>query len=101
MVTGGNRGIGLGMAEALAQAGPDVAIWGRNTDANAAAVTKLQTYGTRIHSTALDLADERAVDEAMAQVIANFGRLDCFVATPGSGCGEPGSSISTRAICVR
>ncbi|MFW2349118.1 SDR family NAD(P)-dependent oxidoreductase, partial [Qipengyuania sp.] len=35
VVTGGNSGIGLGMAEGLAAAGADVAIWGRNADKNA------------------------------------------------------------------
>ena len=41
LITGGNGGIGLGMAEALAEAGADVCIWGTNPAKNAAAVEKL------------------------------------------------------------
>lgn len=45
VVTGGNRGIGLGMATGLARAGASVAIWSRNEDRNAAAVDTLSEYG--------------------------------------------------------
>ena len=41
LVTGGNGGIGLGFAEAVAQAGADVCIWGRNAEKNEAAIGKL------------------------------------------------------------
>ncbi len=47
LVTGGNSGIGLGMATALAQAGADVAVWGSNAQKNAAAEQALQTTGRR------------------------------------------------------
>jgi NAD(P)-dependent dehydrogenase (short-subunit alcohol dehydrogenase family) len=43
LVTGGNGGIGLGMAEALAQAGADVCIWGRNAEKNQAAEHRLKS----------------------------------------------------------
>ena len=45
LVTGGNSGIGLGMAQALAEAGADVAIWGTNEAKNAAAAERLRGHG--------------------------------------------------------
>ena len=48
LVTGGNGGIGLGMAEAMAQAGADVVIWGTNEEKNADAGEKLQAHGKRV-----------------------------------------------------
>src|ERR1051325_5800406 len=45
VVTGGNSGIGFGMAEGLAQAGAGVCIWGTNAERNTAAVGKLQAHG--------------------------------------------------------
>ena len=47
LVTGGNSGIGLGMARAVAEAGADVAIWGTNAAKNAAAKTELAESGRR------------------------------------------------------
>jgi len=69
LVTGGNGGIGLGMAEALAQAGADVCIWGQNEDKNKAAAEKLKSYGCRVVALKCDVSDEEQVEE-------NFARLD-------------------------
>ena len=61
LVTGGNGGIGLGMAEGLAQAGAKVAIWGQNADKNAKAEAALKAYGGEVLVQKVDVADEAAV----------------------------------------
>ena len=48
LVTGGNGGIGLGMAEGLAKAGCDVVVWGSNPDKNAAAQKILEAHKVRV-----------------------------------------------------
>lgn len=57
LVTGGNSGIGLGMAQALAEAGADVAIWGTNAAKNDAAVATLAASGVRVHAELCDVGD--------------------------------------------
>lgn len=90
VVTGGNGGIGLGMAEALAASNADVIIWGRREAMNAEAVKKLEPLGTgRIKSWAVDVSDEAQVVKAMAEVEEEFGRIDNCVANAGVGRGAP------------
>jgi NAD(P)-dependent dehydrogenase (short-subunit alcohol dehydrogenase family) len=89
LITGGNRGIGLGMAEALAASGGDVAIWGRNGDANAAAVTQLASHGVRAKAWEVDVSDEAVVTEAMVDTVAQMGRVDTVIANAGVGFGSP------------
>jgi NAD(P)-dependent dehydrogenase (short-subunit alcohol dehydrogenase family) len=79
VITGGNGGIGLGFAEAIAMAGGDVCIWGTNPDKNASAEETLKAHGGKVAAMQVDVADSAAVDGAMATVIADFGRVDgCF-----------------------
>ena len=89
LITGGNGGIGLGMAEALAQAGADVAIWGRNENKNAAAKDKLSAYGSKTLALKIDVAQEDDVREGMAQTLKELGRLDAVFANAGIGFGAP------------
>ena len=77
LVTGGNGGIGLGMAEALAAAGAHVAIWGTNAGKNAAALDAIDAAGDgEAASLVCDVSDSAAVDRAMAETIERFGRVD-------------------------
>jgi NAD(P)-dependent dehydrogenase (short-subunit alcohol dehydrogenase family) len=89
VVTGGNGGIGLGMARALVDAGAAVSVWGRNADKNAAAVDELSARGGRAMAVPVDVSDEAEVDEAMAATVGELGRLDALVANAGVGGGAP------------
>jgi len=91
LVTGGNRGIGLGMAEALAQAGAEVAIWGRDAKRNDEAVAQLSKYG-KTRGYAVDVALEQSVDDAFAATLRDFGRVDTVIANAGIGAAAPSFS---------
>ena len=85
VITGGNGGIGLGFARAIAQAGAEVSIWGTNPEKNAAAEKELQAINPSASATICDVSDEDAVEEAMAAVVERYGRIDaCF---PNAGIG--------------
>jgi NAD(P)-dependent dehydrogenase (short-subunit alcohol dehydrogenase family) len=85
LVTGGNGGIGLGIAVGLAQAGADVMIWGTKEDKNEHALEELSTHGTRVEALVCDVGDEGAVTGAMAETIKRLGRLDSCFANAGTG----------------
>ncbi len=87
MVTGGNRGIGLGMAEALAQAGAGVVIWGTNEDKNAEAAQALSESGGPVLAQRVDVGDEAAVIGAMDEAVERMGRIDAVFANAGIGGG--------------
>lgn len=89
LVTGGNRGIGFGMAQALAQAGADIVIWGSNAERNLEAEGKLNTLGVRVMAQKVDVSDEAQVVAAMAEAAAAMGRIDSVFANAGVGYGAP------------
>jgi len=89
LITGGNSGIGLGMARAIAEAGADVAIWGTNADKNKAAAAALAASGRRVLALECDVAEEAAVEAAMAATLKALGRIDgCFANAGVSGRGS-------------
>jgi NAD(P)-dependent dehydrogenase (short-subunit alcohol dehydrogenase family) len=89
LVTGGNSGIGLGMARAIAQAGADVAIWGTNAKKNAAAKSELAGSGRKVVALECDVSDEKAVEAAFAETVSKLGRVDgCFANAGVSGRGS-------------
>ena len=84
VVTGGNRGIGLGIAGGLAKAGAQVAIWSRAVDRNEAAVADIEALGGEALAFHCNVADEASVLEAMEATIAAFGRVDSVFANAGT-----------------
>ena len=69
LVTGGNGGIGFGMADALAEAGADVCIWGTRKDKTDAAAAKLKRHGRKVHAQIVDVGDEKQVTAAFAETV--------------------------------
>ena len=87
VVTGGNRGIGLGMARGLARAGASVAIWSRNEERNAAAVDELGALGATAVALPCDVADRSSVVAAMAATEDALGRVHSLFANAGISAG--------------
>jgi NAD(P)-dependent dehydrogenase (short-subunit alcohol dehydrogenase family) len=83
LVTGGNGGIGLGMAEGLARCGAAVAIWGGNAEKNRVAGERLRALGGRVLVQSCDVSREDEVEARMAELLAEFGRLDACFANAG------------------
>lgn len=81
LVTGGNNGIGLGMARALSDAGASVAIWGRNEERNAEAAESIGGA----HAFGVDVSSEDAVVEAFDETIEALGHVDAVFANAGVG----------------
>ncbi len=81
VVTGGNGGIGLGMARGLASAGARIAVVGRNPDKNAAAVSEL---GGGAFAVAADLVGPDAADRVIAEVAEQAGGIDILVNNAGT-----------------
>ena len=89
LVTGGNGGIGLGMAKGLGQAGATVIIVGRNAEKSAAALRELESAGARAESLPCAVTDEAAVQALFAEVDRRHGRLDILVNNAGSNIRKP------------
>lgn len=85
VVTGGNSGIGLGIAHGLAHAGADVAIWGRRADRNEQARDELARRGANAVGVTCDVSDPQSVDEAFARTLEALGRVDSCFANAGGG----------------
>jgi NAD(P)-dependent dehydrogenase (short-subunit alcohol dehydrogenase family) len=83
VVTGGNSGIGLGIARGVVRAAGSVVIWGRREERNRAAVADLKGLGGNAASVVCDVADEEAVGAALEGTVERFGRLDGLVANAG------------------
>ena len=84
IVTGGNGGIGLGMAEGLAQAGAKIVLVGRNSEKNAASVSRLEKLGVEVFSIEKDLTEATAGAEIASATEERFGRIDILINNAGS-----------------
>ena len=89
IVTGGNGGIGLGMARGLAEAGADIAIVARNEAKSLAAVDDIKQRGARAISVVADVTDKTAVAEMAELVSRELGRIDILVNNAGINIRKP------------
>jgi len=83
LVTGGNRGIGLGIARGLAGAGAEVGVVARDQQQNAAACAELSALGVKAMGVAADVSARVQAEAAVAEVAAALGRLDIVVHCAG------------------
>ena len=86
-ITGGNSGIGLGMAEGLARAGCTISIWGRSAEKNEAARRQLENLAGEVEVRACDVTDRAQVERAFAETLEAQGRVDVCFANAGIGGG--------------
>ena len=84
VVTGGNGGIGLGMATGLARAGASLALVGRNADKSAQAVASLQALGAKAIAVEADVTDEAQVNAMVDKVASELGSLDILINNAGT-----------------
>ena len=93
IVTGGNGGIGLGMARGLAEAGADIAIVGRNETKSNAAVAELKQNGSKAISIVVDVTDKAAVTDMVELVVRELGRVDILVNNAGINIRKPPQAL--------
>ena len=83
IVTGGNGGIGLGMAQGLAAAGATVVIAGRNHHKNSEAVAAVKSQGGQAHAVAVDVMQQASCEQMVQITLQAYGRVDILVNNAG------------------
>lgn len=83
VVTGGNGGIGLGIAEGLAKAGADIVVAGRNRAKSEAAAAKLAQLGIRTGVAEVEVQSAGSCAAMVETAVRQFGRLDILVNNAG------------------
>jgi 2-deoxy-D-gluconate 3-dehydrogenase len=89
IVTGGNGGIGFGMARGLAKVGARVIVAARNQEKSDTAVRELRALGSDSLAIQVDVADERSVDALVNKTLNSCGRLDILINNAGVNVRKP------------
>ena len=89
LITGGNGGIGLGMARGLAEAGASIAIAARNMEKSEAAAEDLRKLGADVSTIAVDVSSEQSCRDMVSAAVDRFGRVDSLVANAGVNDRKP------------
>jgi 3-oxoacyl-[acyl-carrier protein] reductase len=97
LVVGGSKGLGFGVAQALAKEGVNVALLSRNTAALQHAAQTIGQQGGRVAGFAADLSDWTSVEQAVAQAVGQFGDIDILLNNSG---GPPPSGVAGIASAV-
>ena len=84
LITGGNGGIGLGMATACAEEGARIVIWGRDEAKNEGAVKELRDAGHMADAFVCDVGEPGQIEQAMAESVAVAGKVDAVFANAGT-----------------
>lgn len=83
-ITGAADGIGFAVAEAVAEAGANVAMWYNSNDVAVAKAKQLEDqYHIKAKAYKVEVSDHQAVEKAMSDVVGDFGKLDVFIANAG------------------
>jgi NAD(P)-dependent dehydrogenase (short-subunit alcohol dehydrogenase family) len=98
IVTGASRGIGLALAEALAEAGYGLTLVARKPETLEQTATALREQGYEVESLAGNMNDEAAIQEAVARHKDRFGRLDVLVNNAGVGIGAAAGEQQTKFV---
>lgn len=96
VVTGGNGGIGFGMARGLARAGARVVVAARNLEKSRVAIAALQALGPDPLSLAVDVTDEHSVSALVDEVVTRCGRLDIVVNNAGINVRKPPQDLAVE-----
>jgi 2-deoxy-D-gluconate 3-dehydrogenase len=95
IITGGNGGLGRGMAQGLAAAGADIVIAARNEAKSASTASELRnTYGVQTLAVRVDVCQEADVQALTAQTLATFKRLDILVNNAGTNIRKAPEALS-------
>src|SRR4249919_1618260 len=101
LITGASRGLGLAMAEGLAEAGATVVANGRSADTLEAVARALRERGLKADTSPFDVTDHRAAQAAIDAIIARYGRLDILKTAKAIGLEEAKCGILIRLGIAR